>query len=249
VPNRADGYEMENGRLVGRDYDLTDVFSAGAIVSTVLDLAKWDTALRGETLLKKTSLDKMWTPFVLSDGKPYPYGFGFNVADFRGHRLVSHGGQTAGFAANLSRYVDDDLTVIVLTNLGDQGLGGAIARGIAKIYLPDISLRALKANPNSDQKITNLLETALRGRSENKVNPDLFTDEMRKSLSSERAKLLTERLASFGKLKNFVFIGSETAGKTSVYRYRAETPARTMLWRFELDESGKIAAMILEEEE
>jgi len=249
VPNRADGYEWENGKLVGRDYDLTDVFSAGAIVSTVLDLAKWDAALRNETLLKKTSLKKMWTPFVLSDGKPYPYGFGFNVADFRGHRLISHGGQTAGFAANISRYVNDNLTIIVLTNLGDQGLGGVIARGVAKIYLPDISLRALKAQTNPDAKITNLLETVLRERSENKVNLDLFTDEMRKSLSSERAKLLTERLSSFGKLKNFVFISSETGGRNRVYRYKAETLARTMLWRFELDEAGKIAGMNLEEEE
>lgn len=249
VPNRADGYEWENGKLVGRDYDLTDVFSAGAIVSTVLDLAKWDAALKNETLLKKTSLDKMWTPFTLNDGKPYPYGFGFNVADFRGHRLVSHGGQTAGFAANISRYVNDNLTVIVLTNLGDQGLGGVIARGVAKIYLPDISLRALRAQTNPDAKITNLLETALRGRMENKSNLDSFTDEMRNSLSGERAKLLTERLSSFGKLKNFAFISSETAGKNRVYRYKAETPARTMLWRFELDEAGKIAGMNLEEEE
>lgn len=249
VPNRADGYEWENGKLVGRDYDLTDVFSAGAIVSTALDLAKWDAALRSETLLKKISLDQMWTPFVLSDGKPHPYGFGFNVADFRGHQLISHGGQTAGFAANISRYINDNLTIIVLTNLGDQGLGGAIARGVAKIYLPDISLRALKTQINPNAKITNLLETALRGRMGNKLNLDSFTDEMRKSLSGERAKLLTERLSSFGKLKNFVFINSETTGKNRVYRYKAETPARIMLWRFELDETGKIAGMNLEEEE
>jgi CubicO group peptidase (beta-lactamase class C family) len=249
VPNRADGYEWENGKLVGRDYDLTDVFSAGAIVSTAPDLAKWDAALRGETLLKKTSINQMWTPFILSDGKSNPYGFGFNVAEFRGHRLISHGGQTAGFAANISRYVTDDLTVIVLTNLGDQGLGGVIARGVAKIYLPEISMRALKANPTGDAKITNFLESALRARMESNMNLDSYTDEMRKTLSGERAKILTGRLASFGKLKNFVFISSETAGKTSVYRYKAETSARIMLWRFELDESGKINGMILEEEE
>lgn len=249
VPNRADGYEWENGRLVGRDYDLTDVFSAGAIVSTALDLAKWDAALRSEALLKKTSLAQMWTPFVLNDGKTNPYGFGFNVADFRGHRLISHGGQTAGFAANVSRYVSDDLTVIVLTNLGDQGLGGVIARGIAKIYLPEISLRALRANPNGDAKITNQLEAVLRGRMENKLNFDSFTDQMRKSLAGDRARILTERLASFGKLKNFAFISAETAGKNSVYRYKAEAATRIMLWRFELDENGKIAGMNLEEEE
>jgi CubicO group peptidase (beta-lactamase class C family) len=55
VPNRATGYEWQDNRLVGRDYDLTDVFAAGAVVSTVVDLAKWDAAWRSNTFLKKES--------------------------------------------------------------------------------------------------------------------------------------------------------------------------------------------------
>ncbi|MFN2456540.1 MAG: serine hydrolase domain-containing protein, partial [Pyrinomonadaceae bacterium] len=61
LKNRAEGYEWEDGALVGRDYDLTDVFSAGAVVSTVRDLVKWDAALGGERLLKKSSLERIWT--------------------------------------------------------------------------------------------------------------------------------------------------------------------------------------------
>ncbi|MDQ3323032.1 MAG: beta-lactamase family protein [Acidobacteriota bacterium] len=249
VPNRADGYEWGNGKLVGRDYDLTDVFSAGAIVSTVTDLAKWDAALRGDAFLKKESKAQIWTPVLFNNGKPYPYGFGWNVTEFRGHKLVSHGGQTAGFAANITRYTDDDLSVIVLTNLGDQGLGGMIARGVAKIYLPDISLRALKENPDVDAKITGLLESALRGRTENKLNPELLTREMRASLETERARTLNKRLASYGTIKKLVFVGGETASKNRIYRYKAETPKRVFLWRFAVNEENKIAEMTLEEEE
>lgn len=249
IKNRASGYEWENNQLVGRDYDLTDVFSAGAIISTVLDLAKWDAALRGNSFLKEESKKAIWTQFVLNNGKPYPYGFGWNVIEFRGHNLLSHGGQTAGFAANISRYVDDDLTVIVLTNLGDIGLGTAIARGIAKIYLPDISLRALTAKSKPDENITSLLEKALRGRLENNLNADLFTDELYKNLTSERAKAAAKRVASFGALKNFVFVGEETAGKNRVFRYKAETDKRIFLWRFAVNEQNKVAEMVLEEEE
>ena len=50
--NRALGYEKKDGHLVERDPNLTDVFAAGAIVSTASDLARWSTALYSEKLLK-----------------------------------------------------------------------------------------------------------------------------------------------------------------------------------------------------
>ncbi|HEV2763431.1 MAG TPA: serine hydrolase domain-containing protein [Pyrinomonadaceae bacterium] len=128
IPNRADGYEWEDGRLVGRDHDLTDVFSAGALTSTVLDLARWDAALHTDRLLKASTRAEMWTPVRLAGGQSYPYGYGWNTLTWRGRRLVFHGGQTAGFAASIQRFTDDRLTVIVLSNLGDIGLGSEIAR-------------------------------------------------------------------------------------------------------------------------
>ncbi|HEX8368683.1 MAG TPA: serine hydrolase domain-containing protein [Pyrinomonadaceae bacterium] len=249
IPNRATGYEWQDNQLVGRDYDLTDVFSAGAIVSTVEDLAKWEAALRGETLLKKESKAQMWTPVTLSDGKPYPYGFGFRISEIRGHKIIGHSGQTAGFGANISRYTDDDLTVIVLTNLGEIGMGTLLANGIAKIYIPAISLKALKAQTEPDAKISQTISSALRERLENKLNPDYLTDELIKSLSTERAKSGNQRIASFGAIKNLVFVGVETSGNNKIYRYKAETPRRIFLWRFTFNDAGKISEMTLEEEE
>lgn len=250
IPNRATGYEWENGSLVGRDYDLTDVFSAGAIVSTVEDLAKWDAALRGDTLLKKETKAQMWTPVTLNDGKPYPYGLGFRLSEVRGHKLIFHSGQTAGFGANISRYVDDDLTVIVLTNLGEIGMGTLLANGIAKIYIPAISLKNLKPQTEPDAKISQMVSSALRERLENKLNPEYLTDELIKSLSTTRAKNNNQRINSFGAIKNLIFVGSETSTSSAkIYRYKAETPRRLFLWRFTINDAGKISEMTLEEEE
>ena len=250
ISNRATGYEWENGKLIGRDYDLTDVFSAGAIVSTILDLAKWDAVLRNDTFLKKESKALIWTPVILNDGKPYPYGLGWNVTDFRGHKLYSHGGQTAGFAANISRYVDDNLTVIVLTNLGDLGLGGMISKGIAKIYMPGISLAALKGKAEQPEaEVTKTLETALRDYLEGKVSGEFLSEEMKRSLSTVRAKAAAKRIASFGAIKKFVFIESEISDASRIYRYRAEMPNRIFLWRFTVNNNGKISGISLEEEE
>lgn len=249
IRNRATGYEWQNNRLVGRDYDLTDVFAAGAIVSTITDLTRWEAALHGDSLLKKESKAQMWTPVLLNDGKPYPYGLGFRVTDFRRHKLISHSGQTAGFGANISRYVDDDLSVIVLTNLGEIGLSSAIAQRIAKIYIPAISIKSMKTQTESNAKISAMLKTALRERLENKLNPDLLSDELIKLLSNERAKKENQRIASFGEIKNLVFVGEETSANEKIFSYKMETLNRLFLWSLTVNAEGKISEMKLEEEE
>lgn len=249
IKNRATGYEWENGKLVGRDYNLTDLFSAGAIVSTVEDLAKWDIALRDETLLKTSSKNEMWKPFTLTNGKENPYGLGWNISEFRGQKLVSHGGQTAGFAANNSRYTDAGLDVIVLTNLGTQGAGSAIARGIAKIYIPSISLKSLKTEQESDEKVSKSVKLALEEVLQNKLNSEILAENLIKTLSTERAKSENQRISSFGKIKKTDFVGEETSDGKQIYRYRTETPKRLFLWRFAINDEGKISEMNLEEEE
>lgn len=248
IPNRATGYEWQNNGLVGRDYNLTDLSGAGAIVATIMDLVKWEAALRNDTLLKKESKIQMWTPATFNNGKTYPYGFGFRLSDIRGHKLVAHSGQTAGFGASLSRYVDDDLTVIALTNLGESGMGTLIAQRIAKFYIPAISLKAMKAK-NDDAKITQIVKNALLARMENKISADLFANDLIRPLSTERAKANNLRIASFGVTKNLIFVGDETTDGKKVYRYKVETPKRIFLWRFAFDNEGKVSEMTLEEEE
>src|SRR5208283_1612842 len=79
IANRAAGYEQTNHVLINRDYDLTDVFSAGALVSTVGDLAKWNAALDGEGLLNTHSKNQMWSPARLNDGKTTKYGLAWFI--------------------------------------------------------------------------------------------------------------------------------------------------------------------------
>jgi CubicO group peptidase (beta-lactamase class C family) len=134
ILNRAAGYEKEKETLINRDPGLTDVFSAGAIVSTVLDLVKWNAALDSDKLLKLASRDQMWTPFKLNGGKKSSYGFGWRVDDSKGRKNIGHSGSTSGFSASLQRFPDDKLTLIVLCNSGEPNIATTLARGIAEIY-------------------------------------------------------------------------------------------------------------------
>jgi CubicO group peptidase (beta-lactamase class C family) len=133
VPNRADGYVRE-GDAWRNAGPILSARPSGGLLSTVLDLAKWDAALAAGTLLRGETLRQAWTPVRLSGGATHPYGFGWSVGEVRGHRVIEHGGSLAGFRTQISRFVDDRLTVIVLTN-GSTARPGDLARGVAAQYV------------------------------------------------------------------------------------------------------------------
>lgn len=135
IPGRACGYELSpDGQYVNRDYDLTDVFSAGAVVSTIGDLAKWDAALNTGKILSESSKQQMWSPAKLNDGTLHDYGFAWWVSPIEDHRRIGHTGETSGFNASFERFPDDHLSIIVLSNSGESGRADSIAREIAIVY-------------------------------------------------------------------------------------------------------------------
>jgi hypothetical protein len=123
----------------------------GSLYLTVLDVAKWDAALYTEKLLKKSSLDQMWTPVKLNNGTTRAYGFGWALGDIRGHKIIEHGGAWQGFTSHIARYVDEKLTIIVLTNRAG-GNPGDIAHGIARLYnseLAPVTHKEVQLDPRS----------------------------------------------------------------------------------------------------
>jgi CubicO group peptidase (beta-lactamase class C family) len=139
IPNRAAGYRLVKGELKNQEWVAPTVNTTadGSLYFSILDLAKWDAALYTEKLLKRSSLEQMWTPAKLNNGQPNSgdYGFGWSIGNVRGHRVLDHGGAWQGFKTHISRYVDDKLTVVVLTNLGDAE-PGVITEHVARMYLP-----------------------------------------------------------------------------------------------------------------
>jgi D-alanyl-D-alanine carboxypeptidase len=136
VTNRVDGYEhsrRRGGELINRDYDITDIFAAGAIVSTVEDLSRWNNALDTDKLLSQESKRQMWTPAKLNDGKDTDYGFGWRIATVEGHKNIGHGGSTSGFSATIQRFPDDHLAVIILSNT-DEEIATMLGKKVATFY-------------------------------------------------------------------------------------------------------------------
>ena len=140
VPNRAAGYRVVNGQLKNQSWvsPSLNTTADGALYLTVYDMAKWDAALYTEKLLKRASLEEMWTPVKLSDGKTHPYGFGWALNVVRNHRLIEHGGSWQGFKSHIARYPDDKLTVVVFANQA-RANPAKLAHGVAALYNPELA--------------------------------------------------------------------------------------------------------------
>ena len=138
VPNRSAGYRLVKGELKNQEWvsPTVNTTADGSLYFSIMDLAKWDAALYTEKLLKRSSLDEMWTVAKLNNGQPNSghYGFGWFVVTKNGHRVVEHEGAWQGFETQISRYVDDKLTVVVLTNL-DDAKPEVFADRVAEMYL------------------------------------------------------------------------------------------------------------------
>lgn len=137
IPRRVTGYSKSGDVHINAAYlSMTQPHAAGALISSVDDLAVWDAALYTNKLVKQETLKRAWTPVKLSDGKPTRYGYGWATSSYEGHRIIEHGGGINGFATDALRLPDERIFVAVLTNrdYGDPG-PSEVAFEIAAITL------------------------------------------------------------------------------------------------------------------
>ena len=181
IPNRAAGYELDNGQLKNSEW-VSPTFNStadGTLYFNVLDLAKWDAALYGTQLLKQSSLDRIWTVYPLNDGKPNPagYGFGWMIDTQNDHKRIEHGGGWQDYTCRISRYPDDSLTVVVFANLdaGHSNLGPfahTIAGLVDSPLLPPKLAPIADAQPALAASLVKLLDQLAAGRDVPSQTPD-----------------------------------------------------------------------------
>lgn len=137
IPLRADAYSFGANKLTNAETYLA-VRPSGAFLSTISDLIKLEAALSGTSFLKPESRKAMWTQFKLNDGTSSVYGLGWRVEEISGTKRIGHGGSLNGFKSFYARFVNDGLTIIVLTNL-EQVDFYQFSEGIAAQYIPALA--------------------------------------------------------------------------------------------------------------
>jgi len=136
-PERAYGHRKEGDAFVEADQSATSAtLGDGGAYSNLVDLARWDRAVRAGVLLSQEEMkagllavrlvdgsEPHW-PAQLSDdnlnpGKPIFYGFGWFLDPYKGRSRMWHAGSTQGFRTVVERFTKENLTIVILCNRTD----------------------------------------------------------------------------------------------------------------------------------
>jgi CubicO group peptidase (beta-lactamase class C family) len=135
VPFRASGYSPNGEGSFRINMTTLPMVGDGGIFTTVEDLLLWDRNFYDNNLGEDLT-QRQLTTGVLNDGSVLDYAFGLNDSEYRGLRVIRHGGSFVGFRAEMIRFPEQRLSVICLANLSSTS-PSRLANQVADIYLED----------------------------------------------------------------------------------------------------------------
>jgi CubicO group peptidase (beta-lactamase class C family) len=132
--------------------NIDNIAPAGSINSNVVEMAQWvrlqlnEGKHAGRQVVSERSVREMHSPHTIiptdtAAERLYPethfrsYGLGWFLEDYRGRKLVHHGGNIDGMSALVAMMPEEDVGLVILTNMNGTALPGALMRRIFDLYL------------------------------------------------------------------------------------------------------------------
>jgi len=209
------------------------LFAAGELAMQAQDLAKWDTSIIDQKLMKPASYHELSTDTLLKNGIGTRYGLGVTVSSLAGHRSLSHGGEVSGFTAQNVVFPEDRAAVVVLTNQDAASASDAIANGIA----PMLFATNDPATPAKLEQARKIFEALQKGS----IDRSLFTDNANFYFSDQALKDFASGLAPLGTPQQFVQASQSLRGGMTLRVYRITFAGNRALraWTYEMPD-GKL---------
>lgn len=224
VVNRAAGYKLVDGEVKNQDFTYANLnpTADGALYLSLKDMIAWNRGIEQGKVLSAADWQQAWTPVKLNSGKPYPYGFGWSITQAGGAPYYHHGGAWQGFRTYYSRYLGDELAIIVLTNSGAADVQ-KMNDGIAKLWNAKLTAPAPRPKPEPaiERRIAALIETA-RTAGLTPQDVPLFPAEYIPMLNENMKRLL----ADAGTLKSLELVERAEKGDDIDYSYNASFSGR-----------------------
>ena len=177
VKNRASGYSPLRGGGFRISMTTLGMIGDGGVFTCVDDLLLWDQNFYNNKLGKggQELIDRVLTPGKLNNGEELDYAFGLRIGDYKGLKMISHGGAFVGFRADMIRFPGQKFSVICLANLNRIN-PSQLARKVADVYLADQSKEGMtEKEPPSKPRFIKLSEAELKEKTGAFRNPKTGT--------------------------------------------------------------------------
>ncbi len=241
VPHRAAGYRLVNGELKNQEWvsPSLDSTADGSLYLSMLDFVAWDRGLRAHAVLKTQSWAQMYTPVRLTSGKTYPYGFAWDVDESQGQPWYHHGGSWQGFKTYISRYLADDLTIVVLTNLADAE-PQRFVDDVARTLDPQLAqIEPSTPMPDSDPLIAARVRALLAAASAGKLSAQELS--FAQGEAAQQAKEFEQLLRPLGALRHLDLLDRRVLGDDRASTYAAVYADRTLRVQMALAPDDRIS--------
>lgn len=237
LPHRVRGYTIYKGELINIMRQVRNELAPHfGIFATIDDLIKWENGLSGNALLPRRRWTEAWTEARLNDGSGAGYGFGWNVWNRNGTTCLNHTGITG---TEITRFNNEGVTVIILTNLGTWGVPGnagvdpyGMTQRVAEIYVPKLAFKPVRdPEPDRSEAAKQILASMIRGESA-KGGTEAFTSGMTAN------SYFHDHYGFLGELRAFVPV--EIDGNEVSYKATFEKGDRFVAVEFENNLVGAI---------
>ena len=244
-PDMATGYILQGDRMrPDKPWDLDWAYSAGGMISNVLDLAVWDTALLNGKLLNNADLREMWTATTLKDGTAVPYGFGWTIESLYGHREIDTNGGLPGYNGRNATFPNDRFDIVVLGNSTSFDAGPVVDEIFAQFFPPKAAQIAAQASGDSAALVRS--RSIFRQLQAGKLNVSDLLPDAAKHLTPTLQSQAKAQLGPLGTPVKFEQTDKYLLGTQTVYTYRVSFKQAAIGFVLALDGRGTVGSLTVE---
>jgi CubicO group peptidase (beta-lactamase class C family) len=161
INNRATGYGLIRSGVYVNFISTQENVGAAGIYTTVEDIKKWDDEFYDQRVLNDSFWNLMTSQGVLNNGEMLEYASGLEIKEYKGLKIIDHGGRLPGYWSDIIRFPEQKFTVVVFTNRSDA-VAAQLGYQIADIFLKDKFIAKVeKTEPKRDMKFITLSNKAL----------------------------------------------------------------------------------------
>jgi len=137
----AKPYALDNSNNITKITYPTYFGTSAGLISSVLDIAKYDIAIDQNKFLTKETQQLAFTPFVSTKGENLPYGLGWFTQNYEGMKILWHYGYWTANSSFILKIPEKNITFIAMANTDnlsrptDLGAGDALSSPVGMAFL------------------------------------------------------------------------------------------------------------------